>query len=245
LPGLLLIVLFAGTISLAATTSGPLLLTSPDGGVQIIFRLAANQTPEYSVTFHGQPVVEHSSLSLEFRQGGPWGPGQEITDVRRDAHDETYSLVAGKSSTARDHYKQMIVALRDTAAPHRKIELHFRAYDDGAAFRYLIPAQESLGQFEILSERSEFRFPADYTCWAAQYGSFTTAQEKEFDRISLDRIVAGAIVGLPLTISLGGTTTAAITEANLRDYAGMYVEGVAGQPHTLVTRLSPLPDSGE
>src|ERR1035437_581944 len=138
----------------------------------------------------------------------------------------------------------MIVSLREPAAPHRQIELHFRAYNDGAAFRYFIPDQEILSQFEILAERSEFRFPADYTCWAAQYGSFTTAQEKEFDRISLDRTEAGAIVGLPLTISLGGTTTVALTEANLRDYAGMYVEGVAGQPHTLVTRLSPLPDSG-
>ena len=134
------------------------------------------------------------------------------------------------------------MALQETAAPHRKIELIFRAYNDGAAFRYFIPDQELLSQFEILSERSEFRFPADYTCWAAQYGSFTTAQEKEFDRISLDRIQPGAIVGLPLTISLGGTTTVALTEANLRDYAGMYLEGVAGQPHTFVTRLSPLPD---
>ena len=159
LPGLLLIVLFAGTISLAATTSGPLLLTSPDGGVQIIFRLAANQTPEYSVTFHGQPVVEHSSLSLEFRQGGPWVPGQEITDVRRDAHDETYSLVAGKSSTARDHYKQMIVALRDTAAPHRKIELHFRAYDDGAAFRYLIRRRNRSANLKSCQSAQSFAFP--------------------------------------------------------------------------------------
>jgi alpha-glucosidase len=210
--------------------------------VQIIFRLAADQAPTYRVTFHGQPVVEDSPLSLEFRQGGRWGAGQEITEVRRDAHDETYPVVAGKSSQARDHYNQMIVALRETAAPHRKIELHFRAYNDGAAFRYFIPDQEQLAQFEILSERSEFRFPAGFTCWAAQYGSFTTAYEKEYDRISMDQIQPGAIVGLPLTISLGGTTTVALTEANLRDYAGMYVEGVAGHPHALVTRLSPLPD---
>ena len=32
-----------------------------------------------------------------------------------------------------------------------------------------------------------------------------------------------------------------MTEANLTDYAGMYLSGVAGQPGTLVSRLSPLP----
>ncbi|MGA3325793.1 MAG: glycoside hydrolase family 97 protein [Terriglobia bacterium] len=242
--GFLFFIFLMGTRPVGGISSGPLRLASPDGAVQIIFRLTTGQAPTYSVRFRGKSVVEDSPLSLEFRQGGTWGAGQEITSVRRDAHDETYPIVVGKSSQARDHYDQMIVALRETAAPHRKIELQFRAYSDGVAFRYFIPEQDLLGQFEILSERSEFRFPADYTCWAAQYGSFTTSQEREFDRISLDRIQPGAIVGLPLTISLGGTTTVALTEANLRDYAGMYVEGVAGHPHTVVTRLSPPPDGG-
>jgi len=228
-----------------SAASGPLRLTSPNGAVQITFRLAAGRAPTYSVLFHGKVVIDDSPLSLEFRQGGTWGSGQEINGVHRSNHDETYSLVTGKSSHARDHYSQMVVVLREITAPHRQIELHFRAYDDGAAFRYFIPDQESLRQFELLSERSEFRFAADHTCWAAQYGTFTSPQEKEFDRISLDRIRPGAIVGLPLTISLGGTVTAAITEANLRDYAGMYVEGVAGHPHALVTRLSPLPNEPE
>jgi alpha-glucosidase len=239
---LLIIAFIVGNLPVGGVSSGPLRLASPDGTVQITFRLSAGQAPTYSVRFRGKSVVEDSPLSLEFRQGGVWGPGEEIADVRRDAHDETYPIVVGKSSQARDHYKQMVVALRETATPHRRIEIQFRAYNDGAAFRYFIPEQDALRQFEIVSERSEFRFPADYTCWATQLGSFTTAYEKEFDRISLDRIQAGAVIGLPLTISLGGATTAALTEANLRDYAGMYMEGVAGQPHTLVTRLSPVPD---
>jgi alpha-glucosidase len=240
--GFLLLILLLGACPVEGISSGPLRLASPDGAVQIIFRLNADGAPTYSVKFKGTVVVQDSPLAIDFRQGGTWGPGVEITRVRREAHDESYSIVVGKSSQARDHYNQMIVALREFGVSGRAIELHFRAYDDGAAFRYFIPEQDRLSQFEILSERSEFRFPADYTCWAAQYGSFTTSQEREFDRISLDHIHAGAIVGLPLTISLGGTTTVALTEANLRDYAGMYVEGVAGHPHTVVTRLSPLPD---
>jgi alpha-glucosidase len=241
---LLAIVVIAGRIVPAAASAGPLHVDSPDGAVRITFRLDSHRAPIYSVIFQGKPVLEDSALSMDFRQGGIWGPGQEITGIRQGAHDETYPIVAGKSRSARDHYKQLILALHETRAPHRKIELIFRAYNDGAAFRYFIPDQDSLSKFEILAERSEFHFPADFTCWAAQYGSFTTAQEKEFDRISINRIQPGAIVGLPLTISLGGTATAALTEANLRDYAGMYLEGVDGKPHTLVTRLSPLPDGG-
>ncbi len=32
-----------------------------------------------------------------------------------------------------------------------------------------------------------------------------------------------------------------MTEANLTDYAGMYLAGVAGEPGTLAAKLSPLP----
>ena len=239
-----LILAVINALPLGAVSSGPLRVASPDGRVEILFRLGTNQEPTYSVLFQGKTVVEDSPLELDFRQGGFWGAGQKIAAVRRTTHDETYPIVAGKSKQARDHYNQMVVALEEIAAPHRRIELHFRVYNDGAAFRYFIPDQLQLREFELFAERSEFRFTADHTCWAAQYGSFTTPQEKEFDRISLDRIQPGAIVGLPLTISVDNALTAAITEANLLDYAGMYVEGVAGRPHTLVTRLSPLPNGG-
>ena len=239
---LILVVITA--LPLLAASSGPLRVASPDSRVEIVFRLGEGQAPTYSVLFEGKTVVEDSPLALNFRQSGPWSAGQKIAAVRRTTHDETYPIVAGKSNQARDHYNQMVVALEESAAPHRRIELHFRAYNDGAAFRYFIPDQSQIREFELLAERSEFRFTADHTCWAAQYGRFNSEQEKEFDRISLDRIQPGAIVGLPLTISLDGALTAAITEANLLDYAGMYVEGVAGRPHALVTRLSPLPNGG-
>lgn len=237
------LLLSAGAVfGLGGDSSRPLRVASPDGAVEILFRLNSSQAPIYSVLFQGKPVLVDSPLALEFRQGGPWGGGQKIAAVRHGSHDETYPIVAGKSKQARDHYNQLQVALEESAAPGRRIEVQFRAYNDGAAFRYFIPDQPQLKQFELLAERSEFRFPSDYTSWAAQYGKFTTPQEKEFDRISIDRIQSGAIVGLPLTISLGGETTAALTEANLLDYAGMYLEGVEGRLHTLVTRLSPLPD---
>jgi len=229
-------------LPLGATLSGQPRVASPDGSVEILFRLDANQAPAYTVLFQGKPVVTDSPLRLDFRKAGPWGPGQKITSVRQESHDETYPIVTGKSKQARDHYNQMVVVLEESAPPRQRMELHFRAYNDGAAFRYFIPDQPQLRQFELLAERSEFRFTSDHTCWAAQYGSFTTSQEKEFDRISLDHIQPGAIVGVPLTVSLGGGATAALTEANLLDYAGMYLGGVKGQPHALVTRLSPLPD---
>ena len=222
------------------TFKAPLEITSPNQKVQITFNLSDEQAPVYSVKFNGNPIIAESPLGIEFKQGGLFSGGLKITGVKRNAIDETFELVVGKSKEARNHCNEMIVSLQEIKAPKRKLDLVFRAYDDGAAFRYIIPKQKSLQDFAILAEKSSFNFAGNYTCWALQLGTFTSNYEKEFDQIHLNDLAADAVVGLPLTISVNDSLTLAITEANLTDYAGMYLGGSSG--NMLVSKLSPLPD---
>src|SRR5699024_5476916 len=87
-----------------------------------------------------------------------------------------------------------------------------------------------------------FHFPANHKVWAANYGSYNTNQESEFDKTPLDSIKSQDIIGLPLTRQREDGITLAITEANLENYAGMYV-GAGDASHSLSTKLAPLPDS--
>jgi alpha-glucosidase len=73
-----------------------------------------------------------------------------------------------------------------------------------------------------------------------QLRTFHSNYEKEFDPLSVGRIRPGAKIGLPVTIEAGGGTTLAVAEADLRDYAGMYLHGLEGVPNALVSRLSPF-----
>jgi len=133
----------------------------------------------------------------------------------------------------------MTVSLREQGGMGRRLQLIFRAYDDGAAFRYVVPAQPGLERLDIVEERSEFRFPADYRCWAMRLKTFHSNYEEEFEPASVGRIKPDAIIGLPVTIQTDGGPTLAIAEANLKDYAGMYLHGVEGSTNALVSRLSP------
>ena len=131
------------------------------------------------------------------------------------------------------------MSLREPAGARRRLRIVFRAYDDGAAFRYVVPAQAGLERVDIVDEKSMFAFEGDYRCWAMQLNTFHSNYEKEFDPVSVGRIKPGAITGLPLTIQTDGGTTIAIAEAGLKDYAGMYLQGVEGARNALVSRLSP------
>jgi len=223
----------------------PSVLKSPTGKVEVSFSLAADGGPLYSVSFAGKPVVADSRLGLTLRQTGPLAGGFRLLDVKRASRDERYVLVAGKTREARDRCEEMTVALEKAGERPVRLDVVFRAFDDGAAFRYVLPAQTGLARVEVTSEDTRFRFLADHKAWVLQLPSFTTSNEREFVPMPLLGIKPESIVGPPLTIEAGEDLFVALAEANLRKWSGLHfarVEGGNDSRHpTLVTKLAPLP----
>jgi len=223
----------------------PTVLRSPGGRVEVSFSLSAQGAPLYSVTFAGRPVVADSPLGLTLRRVGPLANGLRLLDVKRASHDETYPLVAGKTREGRDHCEEMTVALERGGERPVRLDLVFRAYDDGAALRYVLPKQPGLGAVELQSEDTTFRFLADHRAWALFLPSYTTSNEREFVPVPLLAIKPESIVGPPLTIEAGDGLVVALAEANLRRWSGLHFARIEGgndsRRPTLVTKLAPLP----
>jgi alpha-glucosidase len=55
-------------------------------------------------------------------------------------------------------------------------------------------------------------------------------------------IKPASIINLPLLVGIAGGPWVALLEADLTDYAGMYVGGVPGFDHALISKLSPGPE---
>ncbi len=230
----------AGLLFACQSTQLPLQVSSDDGAVKIEFNLNDQGAAVYSVFYKDSVIVDASPLALELNPGGPWGANLEVARVRKHGIVENYDLVVGKSKTVVNKCNEMVVELQETTGAKRRVNLIFRAYNDGAAFRYTFPEQDGFKDFELIAEKTEFRFAANHKCWALQLGSFKTSYEKEFEATTIDDIAADALVGLPLTIEIENGPTVAITEANLTDYAGMYLNG-AETNNALISVLSPLP----
>jgi alpha-glucosidase len=225
----------------AFCTASPVIsVRSPQGVVQIDFRLDAHGTPQWRVERGRIVMLDWSPLGLTLLHGRPFAAGFRITDSIRTEHDETYTLVIGKTKRARDAYRALTVSLRETMEPRRVLSLAFRAYDDGAAFRYALPEQDSLSTFDIVRENTEFHFPGDLKAWAFQINTFRSSYEGQYLPTSLDAIPDTGLVYLPLTLERPDGLTMAITEAELTDYAGMYLRGLPGP--ALQVLLPPYPD---
>jgi alpha-glucosidase len=169
----------------------------------------------------------------------------EIIGSALSTHDSTYTIPVGKTSRARDHHQELVVSLVETNAPRRKLELVLRAFDDGLAFRYRLPAQPGLAEFVLTDELTELTFPGDPQARLLPLNGYTTSYEKYYEDKPVSKISADTLIGLPLLLEKRDAGKPpiwlAVTEANLTDYAGMYLAPAAGKPDTLAARLSPLP----
>jgi alpha-glucosidase len=224
--------------SLAAARGEAVSVPSPNGDVVIAF-----ETGAYRVTRRGKVVIGDSPLGVTFQAGGPL-KDLEVAEVRRAQRDETYDIVAGKSAKARDHCNEATIVLRERGDESRRtIEIVLRAYDDGAAFRYRIPQQPALTDFAITSEASSFKLPPEATAWVLPVPNHTSHYEFFYQPKKVRALDHGKLIGLPLMLELPDGPAIAITEANLSNYAGMYL--TPGGDGMLRASLSPLPGRGE
>ncbi len=212
---------------------------SPNGGVAVHVALQGQLT--YSISFHGRPVIVESPLGLEFREGlALTGPNLRFVNLARSSVDTSWTNLLGKSNPVRDQYNQEVVSFGASASATMKLLV--RAFDDGAAFRYeaiSTGSQEAV----IQSEKTEFRFPNDPTVWAATYDGFSHPYEHEYAKAKLSSIYPSSLIGLPLLVETDPQTFVGITEADLTDWAGMYLKTTArNAPPIVKAALSPRLD---
>jgi alpha-glucosidase len=191
------------------------------------------------VTFDNKEVVGYSQLGVELDGGVTLGGSCEVIATKTRAIREQYTQIPGKRTSVTDHASEALVTLRETKPPGRTWQVVLRAYDDGVAFRYRFPKQEGWDELVIARERTEFRFPADAKAFALPLNGFTTSYEKRYVVKPSKDLPKDWLLGLPLLLECPNGTWAAVTEANVNEYAGLYLAPSGGGLFS--ARLSPLP----
>ena len=210
---------------------------SPDGRVQIELSLR-DGVPHYRVQFRKATVVDHARLGIAWADGSAFGAACAIVSAEPATIREEYTQVSGKRRSVVSKANEVVVTLRETGTKRTWVMV-LRAADDGAAFRYRFPKQDGWETPTIASERTEFRLPADATAFALPLNGFTTSHEKRYEAKAAKDVPKSYLLGLPLTLALPDGTFAAITEANVNEYAGLYLAPVGDG--NFAARLSPSP----
>ncbi len=206
-------------IGLDACSNQDTNLQSPSGDVKVAFKLNADGQPEYAVSFQGEEIIKPSTMGFELLDGSTIAKGFKIDKVTHSSADSYWVPVWGENDSIRDHYNAMTVAMTDDAGV--KLNIEFRVYDDGAAYRYVFPEQATK-EIRIKEELSQFAMGGDYEAWWIP-GDYDT-QEYEYNHTKLSGIRAvGDSAKIGNVSQTGFSPTGVQTSLMLKTPSGKYV----------------------
>jgi alpha-glucosidase len=231
---LLRLALLFSLTAFVARAQTPLRVASPNG--QIVFAISSEATLHYSVEFQGKRLIDESELGLDLQGQPSMGPSWRYVHSEPGSADETYTIPVGKTKQVRNHYNSLIADFSSDSGA--KLSVEIRAFDDGVAFRYVVPQQPSLTNVHITRERTQFRYSKDATLYPLVVTGFQSSYEDDYQMRTVSGLHKDWLVALPLLADVPGNGWIAITEANIDNYAGMYLR--SDKPlFTLKAELSP------
>lgn len=211
--------------------------SSPDGQLEVT--VTAGEGLAYQVAWRGKPVIARSRLGLDPLNQAPLGPGLQTIDAVTETEEIAWRPLHGKTSDVRVPVKKLLIKSHESAGLQRELHVDFRIFNDGVAFRYLVPAQPALRELQLERELSEFRVAREGTAWPLILANYRTSYEDNYVELPLSGIKQDALIALPLLTEVPGSAWVAITEAHLENWAGLYL---ARNGLTLEAKLAPRAD---
>lgn len=192
-------------------------VASPDEKVAVI--VSDEGGLRYRIEVDGKPLVNESPLGLEFQSGIALGPKAVIRDATVSKHRGSWENRFGNRRIVPDNYSELTLTLDESGEPKRTFQLLVRAYDNGAAVRYVLPKESGLGEFVLTNELTEFRFGADTPCLV---GSPSACAENQYPSTLLRDIRPGQQRVVPLLARMP-SALAVVSESDVRDWAAMFL----------------------
>ena len=200
-------------------------LTSPDGRIKA--EIKADGKVSYSVTFDGKTVLAPSEIAMVLDDGSTFGEGKVKKTYSWKNEDKAIPAIAYKKAAVDDIYNCLAISFKDYS-------IEFRAYDNAVAYRFVSTAKK--GKFKVKSEKAEFNFPQDWMAWVPYVrdgetfeNQFTNSFENYYQHINLSAWDTKRLAFLPLVVDAFDGVKVMITESDLRDYPGLYLNGKGGK----------------
>lgn len=187
---------------------------SPNGQVQFVL-FAAGSRLRYRVTRKAQIIIETSQLGILI-DGVDLARDSSISKIERYRVSEKHALRGVHSETTNNCNCARISLTHKAGKTDYLLEV--RVYNDGIAFRHIVPEDPTRGS-RVPDEATAFTMPAGTTVW---FHDFVGHYEGIHQKKAIGEVKEGEWAAPPLTIKLPNRAGyAAITEGALINYAGM------------------------
>lgn len=202
----------------ATAFSQDLSIKSPSGRAEV--RIKVGKTVSYSLFFDQKPVVAESDIALSVREFPSIGKKPKVTNSQpRSVNQIVVDVVPEKQKEIKDVFNELRINFEGNYS------LIWRAYDDGVAYRWVTDLP---GTITIDTERVDIDLDKQDTIYFPEETDFFSNNEKVYARFP-SKDLKKRFASLPSLVSTVAGPKLWISEADLYDYAGMWIQGNSGK----------------
>lgn len=231
----LFILLMMGSMSLMAQKSYQ--LQSPDRKLQTVVTI--DEGIQFSLSHDGTEVLAPSQVSMTLQNGMVLGSNPKVSKVLKASVDKLIPAPVYKKTEVKDIYNEMTLSFRGNYS------LIFRMYNEGLAYRF---ATRMEGDILVVDEEASYNFSTDHKTFAPYVNSkaptfeqqFFNSFEQPYVNESITKLDSQRLLILPFLVELNNGKKLCITEADLEDYPGMFLNNTTDKP-TLKAVYAPYP----
>jgi alpha-glucosidase len=194
-------------------------LSSPDG------KLSASITIKGSIDvllqINNVSLLKMENLYLSYNSNRSKEPDLDIKRVRRKRVKEIVSPeIREKYNSLENSYNEVEIRFSNNYG------ITFRIFNEGIAYRFSTYENDSL---TVYSEKLDLKFEEGDSAWFQSSETFRSAYETPYQHDALSGIKETQLCNLPFLVVKKNGTFIMITEADLYDYPGLWLEGSGDQ----------------
>lgn len=211
-------------------------ITSPDGRTNLTVSTAGALS--WQVSRDGQTVITPSEMSMTLSDGTVLGGSVKVLSARKASVDQSRRTPIYHKAEIKDCYNALTLKMSGGYS------LEFRAYDSGVAYRFVTAMN---GDITIKDEKANFKFDKDYDTFIPYVNDnrggerYCYSFESYYTEVPMSRMVDDSLSIVPLIVDLEGGKKAALMEAGIVDYPGMFLKLNTTDRRSLVSEFAGFP----
>lgn len=222
-------------LSLQLSASPLLTISSPDK--TIVVTITAKKVLTWSVMVDGNPVMPSSVIDMELLNG------KKLSDnlsVKSSLHHSVNETITNPFPDIRRNIPDIYNELQINF--HSNFAIIFRVYNDGIAYRIVSTFHDSV---IVKNETAVFHFPPDGYVYAPlilkrdSLDIYHTGFEEQYQYKRIDSLSITDVMFTPALVETSNNIKIGITESDLDDYPGMFLQGM--NDYALQATFAPYP----
>ncbi|MCG2459160.1 glycoside hydrolase family 97 protein [Flavobacteriaceae bacterium F89] len=214
-------------------------IASPDKNLKLKVHLGDKIA--FSIYLNDKEIIANSTMNMDIEGHDTFGESPKIKRKHiANASAELHPVVALKRKNIEDSYQELTLDFKGNYA------LVFRAYNDGAAYRFVTNINKEV---VVNHESFTLSFAGETQALFPKEDSMLSHNERLYLPTKLDTLNTDTFCSLPILTKVNGANVL-FTETDLSDYPGMFLFGTmgnaltAGFPHH-VKEAKPAKNGGD